>query len=266
MQTNGDLEKRKVLQSIFGHSMRVDSFMFILLFIFATTWIASTLYDIAKKFDEGYLTLFLFLIISIFILYKMYNRMKNLVESYSTEDIIDIKKIDVGSHKVLIIFLSNVNNKIMKKIDFNKEIEKGEANKWLNISYNSWKMSSISIEKSHTELNTLYVLTSSDSSKQFKQFKKIIEIVEESRNFKIVEKKVNDIDDITEYKRIFHSIYEEHKDKDEKIAIDVTSGIKLYSIAGSYYALSFNKVIQYINFQNNKYNILQYNNNIVENT
>jgi len=254
---NRELENRDILQGIFGKGRSVKSLIFILLFMFSTTWISAIVYDFFKSISQIYTFIFLGLA-SVIALISLYLMMVNLYNKYSTEDKIDIDEIDTKAKKVLILFLSRNN----KTIEDNSCNNKEKIEEWLETERNNWKMPFLSIEASSNTIETLYVLTSPESGQSFEYFNQMIEAKYSQKTFRLIEKHVEDIHDINLYKSIFHEIYQECQEyKMEDISIDITSGTKLYSIASSYYALSFDKVVQYID---DKYHIRQFNNRIVE--
>jgi len=251
-----DLENKKVLQNIFGQSAGFKPLLFILLFIASTTWISTVIYDVFKNWDES-ATYWIFAIISTFIIYSLYSYMKKLIQTYSEEDKIDINQINEASHEVLILFLSD-NKALPTKDDLKDE---NSINNWLDRGRCSWKMPAVSIKASHSTLKEIFVLTSNESREQFEPFCSVVNMLDK-REFVITQKHINDMNNIEKYKATFHSIYEDCKQKEIKnIAIDITSGNKLYSIAGSYYGLSFDKIVQYVN--QNDYSIHPFNNKIV---
>ena len=251
-----DLENKKVLQNIFGQSAGFKPLMYILSFIASTTWLLAVIYDVAKDWDKEW-TYIIFSIFSISIIVGLYFYMSRLVKKYSQEDNIDINYIDERPHEVIILFLS-FNHSL--PTDENLK-DKASVNEWLNIDKNPWKMPSVAIQKSHSTLKDIFVLTSKESREQFELFQSVVAKLDE-RDFNVIEKHIENMDNIEKYKSIFHTIYSECKEKNiDSIAIDITSGSKLYSIAGSYYGLSFDKIVQYVN--QNDYSVHQYDNKIV---
>ncbi len=251
-----ELENRDILQGIFGKGRSVKSLIFILLFMFSTTWISAIVYDFFKSISQIHTFIFLGLFSATVLIY-LYFTMIDLYDKYSSEDKIDIDEIDTKAKKVLILFLSKND-----KIEDNSYNSKKEIDEWLETKWNNWKIPFLSIEASSNTIETLYVLTSPDSRQLFDIFKKMVETKYSQKSLKLIEKHVEDIHDINLYKSIFHEVYQECQEyKMEDISIDITSGTKLYSIASSYYALSFDKVVQYVD---DKYHIRQFNNRIVE--
>jgi len=255
----GKKEEKRVLENIFVQSVGTKSLLYIFGFIFSTTWIATIIYDVLRKLLGDNLTYGLLFIIAVCILICLYNHSKKLQEKFSLEDNIDINAVNERSKKVLILFLSNV-----KEEQYNTlidSINKNTIDKWLG-GYNSWKMPYSSINGHKSTLEKIYILTSPESSKQYNQFKKLIH-KSYKREFEMKELLIQNINDIDEYNSAFNEIYNEcNKYFDDDIVIDATSGIKLFSIAGSYFALSSEKMIQYID--TNDYKVHQFNNKVLE--
>lgn len=252
----GKKEEKKVLQSLFVQAVGARSLFFILGFIFSTTWIASIIYDVLKD-GNGRIVLFLVSAATLFVLF-LYS--KKLQKEFASDDNIDINLVKTDSKKILVIFLSDINEKTY--IGIPQKIDANTASQWLNPNngYNKWKMPYESIKRHKTALEVVYVLTSPESAKQLNQFKKIIRHTSK-RKFNIVEVPIREINNAEEYNKAFNHIYSKSKKYREKeIVIDVTSGTKLYSIAGSYFALSTEKIIQYID---SDYMVRQFNNKVL---
>jgi len=255
----GKKEEKRVLQSIFAQAAGVKSLFFILGFIFSTTWLAAIIYDFGKQTIGDNYTFIGIFIISIGILFYLFHYSDKLQKAFAFNDTIDINNEPEKPRKILIIFLSNIKDELYNSIP--RDINTQSVSSWVNEGFNPWKMPYTAIDRHKSTLEKIYILTSSQSTRQFIQFKKIIR-QSSKRKFDIKEMLVNDINDIDDYNSIMNTIYNENKVyKDEDIVIDTTSGTKLYSIAGSYFALSSEKIIQYVD--TNSYKVYQFNNKIL---
>ncbi len=240
----GKKNQKNVLQIIFSQAMEVRSLLFILGFIFSTTWLATTIYDVFKKVCGDNWTFVLLSLVSVGILYGLFLYSNKLQKQFDMDDKIDINSISEKSKKVLILFLSEIPDDFFKKPYFNTNIEK-----WLNPEegFNSWKMPYKAINGHKSTLEKIYVLTSSKTTDKYKKFNQFVVNAFAPRKFSMEEMKIEDINNIEEYNSIFNTIYQASKEYEEDdIVIDVTSGRKLYSIAGSYFALSTEKITQYV--------------------
>ena len=256
----GKKEEKYVLQSIFVQAVGARSLLYILGFIFSTTWIATIIYDISKKYLGDNLAYTVLLISALLILLALFIYSKKLKLEFSADDNIDINAVSKRSKKVLILFLSTVHNDFYNTLT--DSINKETIDKWLS-GHNSWKMPYSSINGHKSTLEKIYILTSPESSRQYNQFKKLIN-KSHKREFEMKELLIQNINDIEEYNSIFNKIYSECKIlySENDIVIDATSGTKLFSIAGGYFALSSEKIIQYINTSN--YKVYQFNNRVLD--
>ncbi len=255
----GKKEEKRVLQSIFVQAVGAKSLLYILGFIFSTTWIAAIIYDLSKKFFGDNLAYFVLFIVSLGVLFVLFIHSKKLQRDFATEDNIDINAVSERSKKVLILFLSTVKDEQYNTLI--DSLNKNTIDKWLG-GFNSWKMPHSSINGHKSTLEKIYILTSPESSKQYNQFKKLIH-KSHKREFEMKELLIQNINDIDEYNSTFNEIYNECQIySEDDIVIDATSGIKLFSIAGSYFALSSEKMIQYID--TNDYKVHQFNNKVLE--
>jgi len=255
----GKKEEKYVLQSIFVQAVGARSLLYILGFIFSTTWIATIVYDISKKCLGDNLAYTVLIIFALSILFTLFIYSKKLQQEFSEDDNIDINAVSERPKKVLILFLSTVHNDFYNTLT--DSINKETIDEWLG-GRNSWKMPYSSINGHKSTLEKIYILTSPESSSQYNQFKKLIK-KSHKREFEMKELLIQDINDIEEYNSIFNKIYSECEIYSENdIVIDATSGTKLFSIAGSYFALSSEKMIQYIN--TNDYKVYQFNNRVLD--
>lgn len=263
----GKNANKRVLLNIFAHAVNIKSLLLVLGFIFSTSWMTSIFYDVVKDIVGANNTYAILLLLSIGILTILYFYFQKLLKDFADDNKIDINSEKERPRKVLILFLSNISDILYEAIP--QKMDADNIEKWLNDvakinrGHNPWKMPYLSIDRHKSTLEKIYILTSPESRKQYEQFKKIIE-KSHKRTFLISQKHVVDINDIDRYNSIFNTIYDENRNyKEEDIVIDATSGIKLYSIAGSYFALSSNKIIQYVDTSD--YKVRQFNNKILPN-
>ena len=255
----GKKEEKRVLQSIFAQAAGIKSLLFILGFIFSTSWLATIIYDLSKNTVGDNFTFIVIFLISIGILIYLFHYSDKLQKEFAFDDTIDINSEPEKPRKILIVFLSNIKDELYRGVPRSMDIKNVLI--WINEGRNPWKMPYTAIDRHKSTLEKIYILTSPQSTKQFAQFKKMIK-QSSKRKFDIKEMLVNDINDIDSYNSIMNTIYNDNKSyKEEDIVIDATSGTKLYSIAGSYFALSSEKIIQYID--TNDYKVYQFNNKIL---
>ncbi len=254
----GKKNERNVLQNLFVNAITGRSVIFVLLFIFATSWLGNVIYDYSKDYFGNAKAYIIYVIITISILVGLYLYYINLKRKFSSDDVIDINKIDKWGFKVIVLFLSEHKNEIPN------DLSEDNAEKWLREGWNSWLMPYLAISRYKTTLDKIYILTSKESSPQFSKFEEIIKPIVTSNSIALAEQKVEDINDIDEYTAIFNTIYNECKEyPEDSIVIDVTSGTKLYSIAGSYFALSSEKIVQYIDTNDTNKSPYRFNNKVL---
>ncbi len=250
----GRKEQRRVLQTLFAQATGSVSIFYILAFIVSTTWLTSVIYDAFKGWNTIY-TYWILGLVSFSMLSYLFMVSKKLQNEFAEDDHVDINSIVTEPKKILVLFLSNLNTALPSAMN------KSETETWLGKDKNPWQMPYKSIETHKSTLEKVYVLTSSESSPQFDAFSNMVKR-NTSRKFNFEEIEIEDLHDIEQYNAAFHQIYlQASHHTDRQLVIDVTSGVKLYSIAGSYFALSSNKVIQYLDFN---YKVHQFDNKVLK--
>lgn len=254
----GKKDERNVLQNLFVNAITGKSVLFVLLFIFATSWLGNVIYDYSKDYFGNTKAYGIFALITIVILILLFAYYRNLKRKFSPDDAIDINSVDKWGFKVLVIFLSEYKKEIPNNLSADN------AEEWLRDGWNSWLMPYLSILRYKTTLDKIYIITSKESSPQLSKFEEIIKPIVANNSISLSEQKVKDINDIDEYTSIFNTIYKESQDyAEDNIVIDVTSGTKLYSIAGSYFALSSEKIVQYIDTNDTNKPPYRFNNKVL---
>ncbi len=261
----GQLEEKHVRGTLFSRSLGKKPLLHIMLFLAATGWGTTAFYDLVKGTfgpkDEQVGTPALFLLLSVYILWYLRKKFLSLYETYMEEDRVDINKVSTRRRKVLVIFLSALN-----EADFTV-LQRGAYDSfshWIAQGHNPLKVPFDVIAYHTSKLEKVFVLTSPQTEKIFPYFKK--EILQAfSSKFEMEKYSIGCVDDIEAYKAAFHYIYKASDNyRNEEIVIDVTSGTKLYSISGSYFSLLENRIIEYVQYgENQKLQLFQFDNKVL---
>jgi len=272
----GKLEEKKVLDSLFFQAISKKSIKWIFLFILLTALLGASFYDLIKvlfkivvDFDktiEELLAVLLVVVLSFFSLWWLSDKFLKLKNEYTENDAVDIDIHPKAPKKVLVVFLSNLNpNNEEAKMILLSDKASIEA-KMAIYEKTAWRMPYAAIDFHKSTLQRLYVLTSQESTVEYEPFKTFINEKFGKRGFSIEELFVKDIQNPEIMKEHFHTIYTESKSYDpSEIVIDVTSGTKLYSIAGSYFSLHSKRIIEYVTIENEKPVVYQFNDKIIHN-
>lgn len=256
----------KTLQRILGKDIDFLGLLVIIVFGIGLSWFSDGLTGVMKEFlfKDDKVTSVVILVISFLIigglfLYKLYLKKHILVE-----DSVEINPVNAKDQtvKILIVTLSELRGMNEEQLeDLVKEV-RSEA---VISKAKSWQMPLEALKFHKNNLQWLIVLTSKESEVQYRYFKEII------RNcfgdgFKI-HKEVMDINDMDNIRHGYHqilSLFDKYGYKDKHIVYDITSGSKLSTVAGAFFALNNNRLIQYVD--THTYEIKMFNNKYISDT
>jgi hypothetical protein len=250
---------RKGLSDLLGKHPDFKVFITFIVLSFALAWLPD---GISEWWDGHNTKGIIMLIISIVILIGIYILFIYLMRKYDKEEVAEISLTKARPKNALILFLSD--HPKIKEIKIPQTLSQtGLAKNQWDQNLGNWQIPLTAIHFHASRLERCVVLTSPESDKQIETFKKIVRnlfgdgVIIETR-------KIETIDDprmiIDGYRQAFRRLKNIEKFPENEIVIDVTSGTKLVTIAGSFYALAKDRLIEYVD---GDYTVKMFNNHAI---
>jgi hypothetical protein len=196
---------------------------------------------------------------SIIIFVILLLRVTQLNKQYANEDDIDIKQQKSTPKRALVLSLSyyhepenlsNITSIKMTNIGNNKRDD----------NLKGWQMPLEAILFHLTRLESLVIITSKETDSLYDYFISLLErMFDKEINITKVCIEITSLDNI---KKGYHEVTQKLSGyKDDETVYDITSGTSLVTMAGSYYTLNSDRLIEYVD--TNSYEIKMYNNSYV---
>jgi hypothetical protein len=257
------IKEKKVLENLLGKNISMSVVLSLVLLSFALSWLADGVAALFPK-DATWVP-WIMIGISIVIITLLVSRLMVLKKKYNNNDDIDIRQISASPRKVLIVSLSY---RFDLKDEGNiRNLEETNSLKKTNIAtgkrdenLKSWQMPLEAINFHIEKLETLIVITSKESDAQYNYFFELLKRLY-PKNINI-EKVCINIHDLDSNKKGYHQIsFFTKKYANREMVYDITSGTSLVTMAGSYYTLNEDRLIEYID--TTSYKVKMYNNSYI---
>lgn len=246
------IKEKKILEKTLGKNVTTTTVFVIVLFAFSLSWFADAVVGFLPKDDAPWIML----VVSMTFLGLFYFRLKSLNKKYANDDDINIQVQRSTPKKALILTLSkHYNMENIVNIKSIKMTNLGKKKRDNNIA--SWQMPLEAILYHLEKLESLVIVTSNESDEQYMEFLNLLNrLIEKNISVDKVCANINELDDI---KRAYHEVTDLVSGYSNKeVVYDITSGTSLNTIAGSYFTLNSDRLIQYVD--TNNYAIKMYNN------
>jgi len=259
------LQIKRGVQEFLGKHITIRTYIIFILFSLGLSWFADGLSEfVPKNYKPWGLTGASLLILIGFLIYVLWLKRK-----YDEEEVVEISLTRATPKRALILFLSD--HPKIKEIKIPQTLSQtGLAKNQRDQNLGNWQIPLTAIHFHASRLERCVVLTSPESDKQIETFKKIVRnlfgegVIIETRKIEMIDDPRMIIDG---YRREYRRLKSDEKcpENDGKfpekeIVIDVTSGTKLVTIAGSFYALARDRLIQYVD---GDYSVKMFNNQVV---
>lgn len=251
------IKEKKIWEKSLGKNVSISTVFAVVLLAFALSWFADGVAEFIPAAFKG----LLMLVVSIAIFITVFFRVRQLNKRYAKEDDIDIKQQKSKPKRALVLSLSYYDKpEVLSNIDNIKMTNIGKNKRDENLK--GWQMPLEAIWFHLSRLESLVILTSKETDSQYDEFVNLLE--------RVFNKKINivkvciDINSLDDIKKGYHETAQMIADyKDSEVVYDITSGSKLSTIAGSFFALNSDRLIEYID--TTTYEMKMYNNNYLYN-
>jgi len=255
------LKLQKGLNDLFGKHMDLKVFGVFILMSVGLAWIADGIVELI--YGDNMVKALFMIISSSAIFYFVYNLVQRLKDKYDLDEVVDIKNSIPTEKRSLIIFLSDHEN--IDELTLPKDLSETKLNSGeRDTNLGRWQMPLMAINFHSPRLERCVVLTSKDSQSQVDKFIEIVNNLFGSK-LKVTSSTITNLGDpnaiIDGYRKSFTHLKEKEDFPENEIVIDVTSGTKLVTIAGSFYALAKDRLIEYVDTQD--YSLKMFNNQVV---
>jgi hypothetical protein len=254
------LKIKRGFEEFLGKNITPMMYLVIIAFSWALSWWADGIAEFLPESFKGVAMLGL----SIVVFIGVWTYVAHLRKQYPQEEVVEIDFSESKPKKVLLVFLSIHHgfDKLEPALVDRTSIGKKKRDNLLS----SWQMPLEAIYFHKDRLEKCIVFTSKESDRQYPKFEEVVRKIFDGSRFEMTNKWV-DMSTPTEIIEAYRTHYDALRKEgypNSEIVFDITSGSKLVSIAGSFFALAEDRIIEYVD--QDTYEVKMFNNHIVSDT